>query len=237
MTRIFVEYATGRYSLGQMTKVAFNWGLRTRKNKPLAKSHLHRVLQNPLYYGCFWHGGKLRSGSYEPLITKKLFDDVQAVLQNKSKSKKLENDWAYAGLLKCGGGCGASIIFETKKKYYKKTDRWAEYTYARCSKRCGACNEKGTTMTDIEQQMDAELQKITISEDDWRLGIKLLNKKYEVEAKQRAQIVDSRHRQYQRLQSELDGYFKMRAREEMTADEFTVKKRILQKNSQGLKKR
>lgn len=237
MIRIFTEYASGRYSLGQMAKVAFDWGLRTRKNKPLAKSHLHRVLKNPLYYGCFWHGGELRIGSYEPLITKKLFDDVQEVLQNKSKPKKLENDWAYAGLLKCGGGCGASIIFETKKKYYKKTDRWAEYTYARCSKRCGACKQQGITMTDMESQIDEELQKISISEEDWRLGIKLLNKKYEVEAKQRAQIVDSRHRQYQRLQSELDGYFKMRAREEMTADEFTVKKKNITEEQSRLKEK
>lgn len=224
MIRVFTDYATGKYSLGQMANIAFDWGLRTRKNKPFSKSHLHRVLQNPLYYGCFWHGGELRVGSYEPLITKRLFDDVQTVLSNKSKPKKLVNEWAYAGLLKCGGGCGATIIFETKKKYYKKTNRWAEYTYARCSKRCGACSEKGITVGEMERQIDEKLQQTTISEEDWRLGIKLLNKKYEAEAKQRAQVVESRQRQWQRLQSELDGYFKMRAREEMNADEFTNKK-------------
>lgn len=235
--RVFSDYATGRYSLGQMVITAFEWGLRTRKGRPFSKSHLHRVLQNPLYYGRFWHGGELREGTYEPLIDKQLFDDVQAVLQNKSKPKKLDNDWAYAGLLKCGGGCGASIIFETKKKYYKKTDRWAEYTYARCSKRCGECIEKGITMKDMEAQIDENLSKITISEDDWRLGIKLLNKKYEAEAKQRAQVVESRQRQYQRLQSELDGYFKMRAKEEMTAEEFAIKKSVISEEQRVLKEK
>lgn len=49
-------------------------------------------------------------------------------------------------------------------------------------------------------------------------------KKYEAETNQRAQVVESRQRQYQRLQSELDGYFKMRAKEEMTGEEFASKK-------------
>ena len=218
-----------------MTKMVFDWGLRTRNNKPISKSNLHNILKNPLYYGCFLHGGELRVGSYEPLITKSLYDEVQAVLKNKSKPKKIENDWAYAGLLKCGSGCGASIIFETKKKYYKKTDRWAEYTYARCSKRCGACNEQGITIQTMEGQIDEKLKQVAISEDDWRLGIKLLNKKYETEANQRAQVVESRQRQYQRLQSELDGYFKMRAREEMTADEFSTKKSVIVEEQARLK--
>ena len=104
--KIFVEYATGKYSLGGMVDRVFEWGLRTRRNKPISKSHLHRILQNPLYYGCFEHGGELHNGSYEALITKKLFDEVQAALHNKAKPKKIENDWPYAALLKCGCGCG-----------------------------------------------------------------------------------------------------------------------------------
>src|SRR3972149_8485142 len=55
--RIFVEYATGKYSLGGLTDMVFKWGLRTRRNKPISKSHLHRILQNPLYHGQFEHGG------------------------------------------------------------------------------------------------------------------------------------------------------------------------------------
>jgi len=82
---------------------------------------------------------------YEPLISKRLFDDLQVVLRNKAKPKKMVNDWPYAGLLKCDCGCGASVIFETKRKYYKKTNRWAEYTYARSSKRCRKCTQNEKT--------------------------------------------------------------------------------------------
>src|SRR3989344_5185494 len=34
--RIFVEYATGKYSLGGLTDMVFKWGLRTRRNKPIS---------------------------------------------------------------------------------------------------------------------------------------------------------------------------------------------------------
>ena len=78
---------------------------------------------------------------------------------------------------------------------------------------------------------------MTIDEETWRLGIKLLNAKYESEAKQRAQVVESRQRQYQRIQSELDGYFKMRAREEMSAEEFTVKKKAIFEEQAKLKEK
>lgn len=137
----------------------------------------------------------------------------------------------------CGCGCGASIIFEIKRKYYKKTDRWAEYTYARSSKRCSKCIQKGIDLAELERQLDEKIAPVTIDEETWRLGIKLLNAKYESEAKQRAQVVESRQRQNQRLQSELDGYFKMRAREEMTAEEFTAKKRAIFEEQARLKEK
>jgi hypothetical protein len=226
MIRIFTEYASGKYSLGQMTDTIFEWGLRTRKEKPVSKSHLHRILQNPIYYGLYRHGGEIHNGTYEPLIGKTLFDEVQEVLNNKRKPKKIENEWAYAGLIKCGCGCGASVIFETKKKFYKKTNRSATYTYARSSKRLGKCNEKGIRLEKLEEMIDEKLTAVSIDKETWRLGIELLNKKYEAEANRRAQIVESQQRQYQKLQGELDGYFKMRAREEMTSEEFVAKRKL-----------
>lgn len=78
----------------------------------------------------------------------------------------------------------------------------------------------------LEQMIDEKLTPVSIDEETWRLGIEFLNAKYETEAKRRAQTVESQQRQYQKLQSELDGYFKMRAREEMTSEEFVAKKEI-----------
>lgn len=237
MVKLFTEYSSGKYSLGQMVKLIASWGLKTRSNKPISKSHLHRILKNPIYYGWYWHGGELHKGSYEPIITKELYDRVQEVLHNKSKPKKTYQDWAYAQLIKCGCGCGSSIIFETKKKYYKGTDRWAEYIYARSSKRCGKCNQSGILLEELERQIKEKLADIVIDEETWKLGIKLLEAKYEKEAKERAMIVTNRQREWQRLQDELDGYFKMRAREEMTYEEFLMKKKIIQSEQEKVKEK
>ncbi len=227
VVKMITEYATGKYSLGQMVKVIASWGLKTRSDKPISKSHLQKILKNPIYYGWFWHGGELHKGNYETIITKQLYDKVQEVLHNKSKPKKLYQDWAYAQLLKCGCGCGSSIIFETKRKFYKGTSRWAEYTYARSSKRCGKCNQAGILLEELERQIKEKLDDIVIDKETWKLGIKLLEAKYEREAKERANIIANRQREYQRLQDELDGYFKMRAREEMSAEEFQEKKKFI----------
>ena len=235
--KLFEEYATGKCSLGQMCELIASWGLRTQTGKRMVKSHLHRVLQKEVYYGWFRHGGELHKGSYEALITKQLYDEVQDVLHNRSKPRKTHNDWAYAGLIKCGCDCGASIIFETKKKYYKGTDRNAEYTYARSSKRCGTCLEKGTTLERIEQKFIEKVSNIEIDKEQWQLGIELLEAKYEGVAKERANIVVNLQREYQKLQNELDGYFKMRAKEEMTAEEFQNKKTAITKEQARLQEK
>ncbi len=237
VVKIFEEYAAGRHSLGSMTKLIDEWGLKTKKDKPIGKSHLQKILTNPTYYGWYRHGGELHLGNYEVLISKSLFDSVQGVLHNRSKPKIQKNHWAYAALIKCGCDCGASIIFETKCKHYKKTNRDAEYTYARSSRRCGQCIEKGTTLDDLEGEIKAKLEAVRIDEETWKLGIELLQAKYESEAKQRKHISINLQTEYQKKQNELDGYFKMRAKEEITAQEFQTKKDNIIKEQNGIQEK
>lgn len=218
--KVFEEFRTAKYSLGQMCDLIKSWGLKTRRNLKISKSHLQCILQKHAYYGWYHHGGDLHKGSYESLITKKLFDEVQAVLHNRSKPKKIYNKWAWAGLIKCGCNCGASIIFETKDRYYKGTNRQVKYTYARSSKRCGRCLQKGISLKELEKQMIKKITQISIDEEVWNTGKRLLSARYEEQAKERAQIVISMQTAYQKLQNELDGYFRMRARDEITSEEF-----------------
>jgi site-specific DNA recombinase len=51
--KIFIEYATGIYSLNELTKIVKNWGLRnnSKGEKPISVSQLHRLIKNPFYYG------------------------------------------------------------------------------------------------------------------------------------------------------------------------------------------
>ena len=78
--KMFEWYATGNYSLLELTKKYHQEGLTFRKtNRKVPKSVVHKMLKNPLYYGDFCWAGKTYRGIHEPLISKELFDRVQDV--------------------------------------------------------------------------------------------------------------------------------------------------------------
>ncbi len=51
LSKVFEEYATGVYTLSDMVRLAKKWGLRSKKNVHVNKTVLHRIIQNPFYYG------------------------------------------------------------------------------------------------------------------------------------------------------------------------------------------
>jgi len=62
----------------------------TRTGKPLALSGVYRILNNPFYYGEYEYpqkSGAWYKGRHEPLITKTLFNEVQAQLITSPKSR------------------------------------------------------------------------------------------------------------------------------------------------------
>lgn len=65
---LFEWYATGNYSLLEVSKKANIEGLVYRKmaNK-IGKSTVHKILTNPIYYGDFEWAGKLCRGIHEPI--------------------------------------------------------------------------------------------------------------------------------------------------------------------------
>lgn len=50
--RIFQEYASGRYSMSEIAKIVYEWGLRgKRTNGRVSTSQIEHILKNPFYYG------------------------------------------------------------------------------------------------------------------------------------------------------------------------------------------
>ena len=56
-------------------------GFTTKGGYKMPLSKVYDALQNPFYYGEFMYGNKWYKGTYEPLITKTLFEKVQVQLQ------------------------------------------------------------------------------------------------------------------------------------------------------------
>ncbi|MDE1921323.1 MAG: recombinase family protein, partial [Candidatus Omnitrophica bacterium] len=115
----FALMATGNYSIEMIAEALFRDGLRSKKGNEFSKSSVHRTLHNPFYYGVFHLYGRTFQGIHEPLISKRLFDDVQAVMHGKDRVQPYiqRRGFAFSNLAACGN-CGCKVLGEIKKERY-----------------------------------------------------------------------------------------------------------------------
>jgi DNA invertase Pin-like site-specific DNA recombinase len=136
--RMFELYSTGDYTIGEITKKMKDLGLRSKTGHRVSLSAIDDYLRKPFYYGHFLWKGKLYKGTYQPLITKALFDETLNVLHHKSNRKgPAWKKFRYGGLLTCGL-CGHAIVGETQTKVFKKTGT-KSWTYYHCAQSKSAC--------------------------------------------------------------------------------------------------
>src|SRR5947207_11559983 len=85
------------------------------------------MLSNPFYYGHFRYAGEVHEGKHEAIISKALFDEVQAVMNRRFRWRPDDTKRkpkAFLGLLHCAE-CGGAITGEIQKGH----------TYYRCTKK------------------------------------------------------------------------------------------------------
>ena len=169
--KTFEAYATGNYTLKNLRKIINGLGLRGRRGGMLSTSNFQYLLQNPFYYGIIRYNGEFYEGKHDPIITKKLFDEVQEVMARKSKPQKADKMkfFLYRGFFKCGE-CGYTITADKKVKPSGKS-----YTYYYCTRKNPdhKCSQKVFTREEkISSALIAELQKVSLSDDcaDWMLA-------------------------------------------------------------------
>ncbi len=148
----------------------YNWlrfeaNFYTRGNKPLTLSGVYRILSHTFYYGIFerpvksdnWYQGK-----HEPLITKELFDQVQAQLKRDNIQRE-NKEFSFTKLFTCGY-CGSGISAEEKWKDLKDGTH-AKYVYYSCSRaRDRNCKNKYIREEDLILELLKILDKVDINE-------------------------------------------------------------------------
>ncbi len=112
--KIFELYATGKHTVKDIAELLFKEGFRSRSGKKYHKSKIHKILSMSFYCGIMERDGQKYLGKYEPIISKKLFDEVQQMLFKKKHIKRQVIPFAFRGLLKCSK-CGCQLT-ATKKK-------------------------------------------------------------------------------------------------------------------------
>lgn len=112
----------------------FELNFHTTGNKPLTCGNVYRTLTNHFYYGTFEYpkdSGNWYQGKHEPLITKELFDAVQAQLKRDSIVRQ-SHEFAFTKLVTCGL-CGS--MFSAEEKYKQLKDgTMRKYIYYGCGR-------------------------------------------------------------------------------------------------------
>ncbi len=216
--KCFELYATGEYTLKAIKQFLADTEIDSYKGNVLSCSCVQRMLKNPFYYGVFKFNGEIYQGIHEPIISKKLFDSVQQVMNNRGKKKrKRKHEFAFSGLMRCGS-CGCFITAETQKGH----------NYYRCTKKKQTCNEKYLREENLVEQMRDFIQKVSLPYK-WAKNMLAELDKEKKQAKNESRIfVQNLHRQKteaeQKIEKLLDLYITGGA---LTLEEYQAKKQKL----------
>jgi len=155
ITEMFAKVAEKNYSGRQIIKWFKEIKFTTRKEKHVSLSQVYLMLKNPFYYGEFEYpmgSGKWYKGSHKPLITKEVFDIVQAKLVVPAKAKWGSKILAYKGIFRCAT-CGSAITGEERFRN-RKNKLPNRHVYYHCGKQKDFyCPEPPVTEGDLEKEL------------------------------------------------------------------------------------
>jgi DNA invertase Pin-like site-specific DNA recombinase len=155
MTEMFTRVAENGDSGRTIKKWLDSIGFTTRAGKKLTLSMIYMMLKNPFYYGEFEYpvkSGIWYKGSYQPLITKEIFNKVQKKLSVPAKSKWGSKTFTYKGLLRCAN-CKASVVGEDR--YRQRLVGEPKYhIYYHCSRQIDPdCKEPYISEEELERSL------------------------------------------------------------------------------------
>lgn len=168
--QMFEKVANEGYSGRKVYRWLREIGFKTRFGKPLVLANIYMLLRNTFYYGEFeyplgsnnWYAGK-----HTPIISKELFDKVQANLNANYIPKTESKEFAFTKLIKCGY-CGSGICAE--EKFRKLQDGGTNrHVYYFCTQaRNIDCENPRITEADLINELVGLMDKVDLDE----LGVK-----------------------------------------------------------------
>lgn len=228
LRRVWELMLTGAYSPRTILDIATEeWGLRSKRRKrsggkAFSMSALYDILSNPFYAGLIVRQGVSYPGKHQPMVTLDEFERVQVLLGRPQLQRPKVRTFAFTGIMRCGF-CGCSITAEEHTKQSGLT-----FVYYRCTrKRAIKCQNPAIALRDLEAQIIAFLESITIPQDvhEWIIG------RLERFAAENVQLqitgrrsLDSAH---QSVARQIENLTKLRVRDLITDEEFVVQRESL----------
>ena len=226
--KIFRDYATGLYSLADITKMANDLGFMTVRKTQAHKQTIINLLNNPFYYGYMRCYNNLYRHKYECLITKKQFDACQTILHQKSAPKKRKIIDVYRGLIHCKN-CGRLITPDPKTNRYGK-----QYTYLLCPHCKGTCINENIA----DKQVQDDLSRLKKIPEKWlNKVLEKINEDIKQEHKleiEQQRVLKSRLTQ---LMNKRDALLDMRLENSITQEQYNKKLDTIMKEKEDIEER
>ena len=197
---LFIRYARTDDSLSTLTSWALQRGLRSRYGNPMHKSALHKLLQNPVYYGDFVWRGELHHGTHEALIERSLFDAVQAKLEGRGAPRVIRREFPYRGLVFCGY-CGHQLTAEMKK---------GRYVYYHCTTKRSECPQPYYSQDRLGERLREVLEQVRLTQENADELFALVIKDNETAKKERAARKIQLRAEEQRITERMDAMYEDR---------------------------
>lgn len=237
--RLFHEIIKGKQASQVYEEASKIWKLTNQHGKIFSRSTFYNIITKPFYYGEFEYpkgSGVWIKGKHEPMITKEEFDMVQKALGKFGKPVAHSHTFDLTGLFRCQE-CGCAMTATTKTKHYIKTGRIATYVYYHCTKKNKKikCHSKPLTETDILNQIDNILIKITPHQDfiDWTK--KWLAVVHKDESSFKVETLKSQQLELAKIEKHLNKILDMKIEEVIDDQTYKEKKLILEQEKNDIK--
>lgn len=169
--REIYERANNRETIKAITDDLQSRGLRTRKGGPWARNLIHKALSNERYAGVYIYGDVRVEGGIPAIVSRELFDSVQAVLGAKpnprsvkgqpSRRRRVRNVYLLTGKLYCGD-CKSPMVGISGRS----SGNGSVYHYYACKgQRSRVCDRKPVRQDQIEYAITEAIQRLVLNDD------------------------------------------------------------------------
>jgi hypothetical protein len=151
--KAFTMYAAGGWNMPDLADELFRMGLRNHAEGRVTLNGLSTILSNPFYLGLIRirKTGQTFDGNHEPLISKRLFDEVRDIAERRLNARSKVHELLFRKTVKCKG-CGYSLIGEMQKGH----------VYYRCH--TSTCPTASIREEVIETSVLTEFEKLQFTE-------------------------------------------------------------------------
>ena len=217
----------------ELARLANGWGLRTETGKKIYPQIIDRILGNKFYCGLIHNPWKNEDieGKHRGVISPENFNKVQWLRKGHGRiepeNRKIEHpDFPLRKTSKCSS-CSNPL-----------TGSWSrgnggKYAYYHCSNKKCEIYGKAIKKIDMEKDFVIKLEKITPTQKALRLFKETVMDVWDEEI-QNCKVVTKRNKAIlQDLEERLDGIILMKAKGQLTDDEFTTRKEKLNNEIAG----